>query len=170
VLLDAIDQVAGVPARFSTDTGGGPVRTSATRAIELPDEAVKTPLLAAFGKPDRASACECERSSAATLTQSLNLIGSAEVHNKLKDRTSRAARLAADARPAADKIREVYLLAFSRLPTAEELAIAEAFLAKAAAAAPPPELAKQSAAAFKQWPYEDLLWALINTKEFLFNH
>lgn len=170
VLLDAIDQMAGVPARFVTDPAGrgGAARTTATRAIELPDEAVKTPLLAAFGKPDRASACECERSSTATLTQSLYLIGSLEVHNKLKDKNSRASRLAADSRPTADKIKEVYLLAYSRLPQADELQIAEAFLAKVITVAP--EVARQQAAAANQWPYEDLLWALINTKEFLFNH
>jgi hypothetical protein len=169
VLFDAIDQVAGVPARFVTANGGSTARTTATRAIELPDESVKTPLLAAFGKPDRASACECERSGSATLTQSLLMIGSAEVHNKLKDKNARAAKLAEDARPAADKIKEVYLLAYSRMPTAEELRIAEAFLAKAATT-PPPEMPRQQASAIKQWPYEDLLWALINTREFLFNH
>src|SRR6185295_8441153 len=85
VLFDAFDQVTGVPARFVGKTGGGAAKTSATRAIELPDEAVKTPLLTAFGKPDRSSACECERSGAATLTQSLYLIGSTELHGKLKD-------------------------------------------------------------------------------------
>jgi hypothetical protein len=164
VLLDAIDQVTGVPSRFGTGRAA-----TATRAIELPDESAKTGLLAAFGKPDRASACECERSGAATLTQSLLMIGSVEVHNKLKDKSSWAAKLAADPRPAADKIKEVYLLAYSRPPSAEELQIAEAFLTKAASSAPP-EPAKPQASPVKQWPYEDLLWTILNTKEFLFNH
>jgi hypothetical protein len=161
VLLDAIDQATGVPTRFGTGAAGGPAR-----AIELPDEAVKAPLLAAFGKPERASACECERSGGVTLTQSLFLIGSPELHNKLKDRNSRAARLAADPRPAADKIRELYLLVYSRPPTAGELEVATTFLARP----PPADLPKQAAGSAKQWPYEDLLWALLNSKEFLFNH
>jgi hypothetical protein len=159
VLSDAIDQVTGIPTTFTQGRTSTPLR-----AIELPDEAVKTPLLAAFGKPDRASACECERSGAATLTQSLYLIGSADVHNKLKNPKSRAGLLAADPRPLADKIKEIYLCIFSRLPSAEELKVAEEFLSKPAAAAPGP------AALAKQWPYEDLLWALLNSKEFLFNH
>jgi len=160
VLVDAIDQATGVPTKYSTGAAGP------TRAVELPDEAAKTALLAAFGKPDRASACECERSGGVTLTQSLLLIGSPELHNKLKDKNSRAAKLAADPRPTADKVRELYLLAYSRPPTAEELEIATAFLAKAT----PGELLKQPVTAAKQSPYEDLLWALINSKEFLFNH
>ena len=161
VLVDAIDQATGVPTKFGTGAGAGP-----TRAIELPDEAAKSALLAAFGKPDRASACECERSGAVTLTQSLLLIGSTELHNKLKDKDSRAAKLATDPRPAGDKIKELYLLVFSRLPTADELEVATAFLGKGT----PGELPKQPAAVTKQWPYEDLLWALLNSKEFLFNH
>jgi hypothetical protein len=148
VLLDAIDQVSGVPTAFG--------RGAPTRAIDLPDEAIKTPFLSAFGKPERASACECERSGAATLTQSLLMIGSAEVHNKLKNPKSRAGLLAADARPLPEKIKEIYLWVNARPPTAEEQKIAEEFLAR-----------PQSA---KQLSYEDLLWALLNTKEFLFNH
>ena len=161
VLFDAIDYATGVPTKFGNGAAGSP-----TRAIELVDEAVKPPLLATFGKPDRASACECERSGAVTLAQSLLLIGSPELHNKLKDRTSRPAKLAADPRPAADKVRELYLLAYSRPPTAEELQVVTDFLAKVAPGDPP----KQPAATAKQWPYEDLLWALLNSKEFLFNH
>jgi hypothetical protein len=163
-LSDAIDQVTGIPSNFGQAKAG-----QATRAIDLPDEAVKSPLLTAFGKPERGSACECERSGAATLTQSLYLIGSADVHNKLKNPKSRAGLLAADAKPLPDKVKEIYLWVYSRPPTAEELKIAEEFLAKQSAA-PAADVPRQQAALAKQWPYEDLLWALLNTKEFLFNH
>ncbi|MBL8796258.1 MAG: DUF1553 domain-containing protein [Planctomycetia bacterium] len=162
VLSDAIDQVTAVPSSF------GQAKSGPARAIDLPDEAVKTPLLAAFGKPERGSACECERSGAATLTQSLYLIGSADVHNKLKNPKSRAGLLAADSRPVAEKIKELYLWVYARPPSAEELKIAEAFLAKPVV--PAADVPRQQAALAKQWPYEDLLWALLNTKEFLFNH
>ena len=162
-LVDAIDQVTGVPTTFGS---GGKVASA--RAIDLPDEAFRSPLLAAFGKPERSSACECERSPAVTLGQSLLLIGSPEVHNKLKNPKSRAGLLAADSRPVAEKIKEVYLLVYSRPPTAEEQQIAEAYLAKPATVSP--SVPKQQATSAKQWPYEDFLWALMNTKEFLFNH
>lgn len=159
VLFDAFDQVTGTSPKFvapKTGKGGGnTAKTPASRAIELPDEAVKTPLLLAFGKPDRSTACECERSGAATLTQSLYLIGSTELHNKLKDKAGRAGQLAADARPLSEKIREMYLWAFSRPPSAMEMQTVERYLA---------------ASNGRREAYEDVLWALLNTKEFLFNH
>lgn len=161
VLSDAIDQVTGVPTAF-----GGNKGDVSARAIDLPDEAVKSPLLAAFGKPVRASACECERSSAATLTQSLYLIGSTEVHGKLKNPKSRAGLLAMDSRPSAEKIREIYLWVYARPPTAEEEKLVEEYLTKQGAT--PPAGAPKGGSP-KQRAYEDLLWALLNTKEFLFN-
>lgn len=171
VLLDAINQVAGVSSSFSTNarqTGGKPVNGGGMRAIDLPDEAAKTPLLAAFGKPERSSACECERSNAATLTQSLYMLTSAEVHNKLKDKTARPAKLAIDPRPLPEKIREVFLLVYARPPTADELQTAQEYLAAEEARAG--KLPTRDQPTARQAAYEDLLWALLNTKEFLFNH
>lgn len=155
VLFDAIDQVTGVPVKFVSAKGGGSAKTTATRAIELPDETVKTPLLTAFGKPDRGSACECERSGAATLTQSLYLISSTELHGKLKDKSGRVAQLAADPRPVAEKIRDIYLMIYGRPPVADELQTVERYLADGGG---------------RREAYEDVFWALLNTKEFLFNH
>ncbi len=155
VLFDAFDQVTGASVKFVSTKGAGSAKTPATRAIELPDEAVKTPLLMAFGKPDRSSACECERSGAATLNQSLYLIGSTELHNKLKDKSGRAAQLATDTRPVSEKVREIYFWVYARPPVAEELQTVERFL---------------NAGGNRKEAYEDVLWALLNTKEFLFNH
>jgi hypothetical protein len=70
-----------------------------------------------------------------------------------------------DARPDEDKLREVYLIALSREPTTDELANAQGYLAR--------KTKDKTAAdldAAKHAAWEDLLWALINTKEFLFNH
>ncbi len=155
VLFDAFDQVTGASVKFVTTKGGGSAKTGATRAIELPDEAVKTPLLMAFGKPDRSSACECERSGAATLNQSLYLIGSTELHGKLKDKRGRVVKLAADSRTVADKVNEIYLWVYSRPPVAEELQTVQTYL---------------NAGGNRKEAYEDVFWALLNTKEFLFNH
>jgi hypothetical protein len=150
VLLDAIDQVTGTQTNF----GGIPV---GTRAVQLPDNGFNSYFLTVFGRPEASSACECERSSEANLAQSLHLLNSGEIQGKLTAGNGHAARLANDkARPHEIKVRELYLLAFARVPTPEEMTIAIAHINKN-------EMAPQRA-------YEDIVWALINTKEFLFNH
>jgi hypothetical protein len=150
VLLDAINTVTNT----STGFNGLP---SGTRAVQLPDSAGMTYFLTVFGKPQGESACECERSSEANLAQSLHLLNSSEVQGKLSDGNGRARQLAADAkRSDEEKLNELYLWVFSRAPMEKEKQIALAHIQKHA---------KDKAVA-----YEDILWALLNTKEFLFNH
>jgi hypothetical protein len=150
VLLDAIDQVTGSPTSFNGVPQG-------TRAVQLPDNGFNSYFLTVFGRPESSSACECERSSEANLAQSLHLLNSGEIQGKLTNGGGKAALLANDkARPHEQKIRELYLLAFSREPRAEELAVAMAHIGKNA------EDPKRA--------FEDIVWALVNTKEFLFNH
>ena len=149
VLLDALDSVTAAPSSF----GGLP---AGTRAVQIPDTGVTSYFLTVFGKPEAASACECERSQEANLAQSLHLLNSTEVQGKLSSGTGRAVRLAADKeRHDDDKVRELYLCVYSREPASDELAIANAHIAK-----------NEN----KQQAFEDILWALVNTKEFLFNH
>ena len=155
VLLDAIDQVTAAPTNF----GGLP---AGTRAIELPDESQGNYFLTVFGKPKRESACECERSTDANLAQSLHLLNSREIQDKLTNGGGRAAKLAADKRPEAEKIAELWLVIFSRRPTAEETQKAEAYIGR--------KTDPKNAVATRKQAYEDLIWALINSKEFLFNH
>ena len=143
VLLDSIDQVTGTTTSFA----GVPV---GTRATQLPDNGFNSYFLTVFGRPESSSACECERSSEANLAQSLHLLNSGEIQGKLTNGAGRAAKLSADSgRDNQVKIRELYLLAFSRVPTAEEIQIAQAHIEKS-------EQAKIA--------YEDIVWALINTK------
>jgi len=150
VLLDAIDQVTGTQTTFNGVPAG-------TRAVQLPDTGFNSYFLTVFGRPEASSACECERSSEANLAQSLHLLNSGEIQGKLTAGNGNAARLAGDkSRSHEEKIRELYLLAFSREPTTEETSIAQAHIKKN-----------------EQDPkraYEDIVWALVNTKEFLFNH
>jgi hypothetical protein len=150
VLLDAIDQVTGTDTSF----GGVP---AGTRAVQLPDNGFNSYFLTVFGRPESSSACECERSSEANLAQSLHLLNSSEIQGKLTSGNGNAARLANDKeRPHELKVRELYLLSFSRVPSPEEMTIALAHIHKN-----------------EQDPkraYEDIVWALVNTKEFLFNH
>lgn len=148
VLLDAINQVTD----STTDFGDLP---PGTRAVQLPDQQANSYFLTVFGRPQADTACECERSQEANLAQSLHLLNSPEIQGKLTAAQGRAAKLAADARGDEDKLRELYLWVYSREPVAEELSIATAHLAKNTN---------------KQQAYEDIVWALVNTKEFLFNH
>ncbi|HTM52778.1 MAG TPA: DUF1549 domain-containing protein [Pirellulales bacterium] len=149
VLLDAIDTVTQSKTGFT----GIP---QSVRAVQLPDSSFNSYFLTVFGRPDSTSACECERSSEANLAQSLHLLNSSEVQGKLSDANGRAALLAADkAQSREQKIRDIYLRAYSREPQGDEVAVAVAHLSKA----------KDEKLAF-----EDILWALVNTKEFLFNH
>ena len=149
VLLDAIDSVT----ESKTGFGGVPQNV---RAVQLPDSGFNSYFLTVFGRPESTSACECERSSEANLAQSLHLLNSFEVQGKLSAASGRAALLSADkAHSPQEKIREIYLRVYSREPLADEAAVAIAHLTKA----------KDEKLAF-----EDILWALVNTKEFLFNH
>lgn len=154
VLLDAVDTVTGSETRFP----GTPV---GTRAVQLPDSGFNSYFLSVFGRPEGNSACECERTSEANLAQGLHLINSSDMLTKLSAASGRAAQLAADTeRDLESKIRKLYLTALSRPPTADEAATVAEYVKRKS----------QEEGSNAQMAYEDVLWALINTKEFLFNH
>ena len=149
VLLDALNQVT----KSRTDFGNLPTET---RAVQLPDQEGGGYFLTVFGRPQADTACECERSQEANLAQSLHLLNSAEVQGKLTAGEGRAALLAKDEnRSHEERIAELYLWVFSRPPDDDETAIALGHIEKCEN---------------KQQAYEDIMWALVNTKEFLFNH
>jgi hypothetical protein len=151
VLLDAIGAVTGAPAVFA----GLP---RSTRATQLPDEGFASSFLEVFGRPRRESVCECERSTEATLAQSLLLLSSAEIEQTLEARGGRIDGWLADPRPDATRVVELYRVCFARRPTDEEGAVCLEHLARC-----------RTRGMLRQG-YEDLVWTLINTKEFLFNH
>jgi hypothetical protein len=162
VLLDAIDHLTGARTSFANLPVG-------TRAVALPDNSYNksSPFLKVFGRPEGASVCECERAQSASLAQSLHLINASDIQSKLTAGGGTAERLANDQRPMADNIRDLYLAAFSRQPTPEELKTAEGYLSEPRLdASGKPINAKKAA----HENFQDLIWALINTKEFLFNH
>jgi hypothetical protein len=147
-LLDAISAATDVRDTFLGMPEG-------TRAVQLPGTAIRSPFLDAFGRPARTLACECEREREPTLYQALQLISSRMVEQKLGAGTGRIARLAQSNTPDAAAITELYLAALSRLPTpTEERAT----------------LASLRTAPTRRAGLEDLLWALLNAKEFLFRH
>ena len=154
VLLDAVCQVTDSPTNF----GGLPKdRFAPTRAIMLPDESFGSYFLDVFGRPQRISACECERVSEANLAQALHLLNSDEVQSKLSRQNGRADALAnaKDTRPDAEKVEELFMWAFGRKPTDSDLKTAMDHIEKHKTA--------------KKTAYENIVWALLNTKEFVFN-
>src|SRR6478609_7321654 len=113
VLLDAVCQVTGSPTSF----GGLPKdRFAPNRAIMLPDESFSSYFLDVFGRPQRISACECERVNDASLAMSLHLLNSQEVQDKISRNGGRADALAKDPRPDAEKIEELFMWAVGKRP------------------------------------------------------
>lgn len=154
VLLDALCQVTDSPTQFGGLPGD---RFAPKRAIQLPDESFASYFLDVFGRPQRISACECERVSEANLAQALHLLNSDEVQTKLSRAGGRAEVLAnaKDTRPDSEKVEEMFLWAFARKPSADDMKAALDHIKKYEAN--------------KKGAYENILWALINTKEFIFN-
>jgi hypothetical protein len=152
VLFDAVNQVTGAKAAFGGLPGD---KFAPNRAIMLPDESFPSYFLDVFGRPQRISACECERVSEANLAQALHLLNSQEIQDKLTRPGGRADVLAKDTRPDAEKVDELFMWAFARQPSAEHRAKALEHI--------------ERNAANKKLAYENLIWALINTKEFVFN-
>ena len=174
ILLDGINTVTGSKESFVGQPAG-------TRAIQLPDDTFSKSsyFLSVFGRPDMNSACECERSADVNLAQALHLVNSNNIRLKLSSDQSRPAHLAKqkEARPE-DLLTQLYLHALSRPPRAEELATALDYLQGKQNQPPPtPAPLKEGEQAKPVDPllptrqaYEDFIWALLNTKEFLFNH
>lgn len=148
VLLDGVSQVLDAPTIF-------PGVPTGTRAIELPDENVAAHFLDVFGRPARMSACECERVDAPALAQGLELVNSTEIQRKLTVKTGYAERLATSHQSTAEVVTEVFLRALARPPRPEELKFAVNFLA---------------AESDRAEAIRSLLWSLLATNEFLFNH
>jgi hypothetical protein len=148
VLLDAIDALAG------TRTSYKDVPT-ARRAMELPDDRSATAFLETFGRSRTAAACECGRNTASpSLGQSLQLINAAEIQGKLGASGGRAKEFAEEkSRSLESRIEALFLAAYARQPTAAEIGEVRSYL----------DEKQQSVAA-----WEDLIWVLINSKEFLF--
>lgn len=149
VLLDAIDTVTAVPTRFSGMPNG-------TTAVRLPDNMVNSYFLSVFGRPDATSACECERSDEPSLAQCLHMMNSSEILQKVSGK--RAQDFAKDKkRTHEERIRELFLIALSREPDEQEMTALMG------------HIEKKGDKGVKE-AYEDIVWAVISTKEFLFNH
>ena len=147
-LLDAICQVTGVAESF----GGVP---AGTRAVELPDPPTNHYFLKVFGQPQREMACECERSNESNLSQALQMINGPVVHNKLRADTGRIVKMINEKKSDEEIINTLYLAALSREAAEAEMKAAKGHLSNT-------EDRRQA--------LEDIGWAILNSKEFLFQH
>lgn len=147
-LFDAVCAVTEVPESF-------PGMPPGTRAAQLPDGEVNQPFLKTFGQPARELACECERESESNLAQALQLINGPTVNDRLRNPNNRIGKLLAKKLPDREMLDNLYLVALARPPLPGEV---EAALGHV----------QRSVDSRRAW--EDVLWALINSKEFLFRH
>ena len=146
-MADAIDFATGTREKY-------PGLPAGTRAIQLPDSEVKSYLMDTFGRPARQVLCECERTTKPNIAQAMHLLNGDFLNKKIADKTGRVEKLIADKTPLPKAIEELFLATWSRPPTKDELAKAEGWVKSA----PTPREGLQ-----------DLLWVLINSREFLFN-
>jgi hypothetical protein len=155
-LLDSQHEALGVPAKFT----GYPI---GMRAGQLPGvEAVRLrekrrsssdTFLTLFGKPMRLLSCECERSSETTMNQAFNLVSGPEINELLSAPDNRIQKLIDAGKTEREIISELYWAVLSRPPTQTELLEFSARVAKAES---------------QRKAYEDISWALLNAKEFIF--
>ena len=147
-LLDAVTVATGSKPEFE----GVPHDFTAQ---ELPDPFVgKGGFLDMFGRPQRESACECERRGNVSLPQAMNLVNGPTLAEAIADPEGRVAEAILAGVSDRHLIEDLYLATLSRLPTATEYDSALTYVKKG------PSRASRS---------QDLLWALINSNAFLFN-
>jgi hypothetical protein len=163
VALDAVSQVTGVPTTFSEIEYPGSDREktefypAGTRALQLYDSAVVSRFLRTFGRNQRLITCQCERSNEPSLVQALHISNGDTLRLKLEAKEGVVSTLASSGRPYYSVIDELYLSALGRYPRDDEIA-------KLLAAT---EGANESE---RRAIIEDLFWAVLSSREFLFNH
>jgi len=146
-LLDAVTDITGQADSFSAMPAG-------SRATELWTTRVQSVFLDTFGRPNPNQDPPCERTSDTTVTQTLHLMNAPQLHQRVTADKGRAAELAATSKTPDEIVEELYLLVYSRLPDAAEREIGRQLFAEK-------ETSRRQAA-------EDLMWALLNTPEFMF--
>jgi Protein of unknown function (DUF1553)/Protein of unknown function (DUF1549)/Bacterial Ig-like domain (group 2) len=156
VILDALSQVTEEPEHFD----GYPL---GTRALQLPDTAVKSYFLTAFGRPIREQTQESERSSVPTITQALHIINGDTLNEKLRAQGNVVDKLMKAGDSDAQIVTYLYLAAFSRYPLPAELNALVGHLQMA-------ETQKVKGVDPRRAALSDLTWAMLTSKEFMFDH
>jgi hypothetical protein len=166
VILDAYSQLTGVPTPFkevAIGTTGGTSATSAyppgTRALQLPDTLVVSHFLDSFGRPERGQTCSCERQQDSSVGQALHLNNGQTLNDKLRAKNSRVEQWLNEKVSDEDAVKRLYLMALCREPTAEELKKFTALMTEG----------ERDKGAGRREVLEDLFWAVLTGREFLFN-
>jgi len=148
VLLDVINQLTDSPEKFSGHKLG-------SRAVEIVDGRSSTYFLTTFGRATRGSVCSCEVSIDPNLSQALHLLNGSTVNNKVSRAQWLQEMIKAKKSPD-EVVTEIYWRALSRPPSDAERAKLKEFFSD-----DPKELTNA---------YYDIFWAVMNSKEFMFNH
>jgi len=147
-MADALDFATGTREKY-------PGLPLGTRAIQLPDSGVKSYLLDVFGRPPRQITCECERSTQPNIAQALHLLNGDALNKKIANPTGRIETMLKAKKTNEQIVEELYLATLSRLPDRDEIDRAQRWLREA----PTPREG-----------LHDVLWVLVNSREFMFNH
>ena len=159
VLLDAMSQVTGVPARF-------PGYPPGARALQLPDTQVRSEFLTSFGRPPRILCDAAERSSAPSIAQALHVINGDTLNRKLSAPDGFAALALKLGLSEARILDHLFLSAYSRYPNeAEKMTLLDA-LSRSRVTTGSLEAQREA----RRQALEDMMWALLTSKEFLFNY
>jgi hypothetical protein len=159
VILDAMSQVTGAPTAFSGYPAG-------TRALQLPDTQVKSEFLASFGRPARVLCDAAERASDPTITQALHVINGDTLNKKLSSPDGTIALFMKLGLSDRRIMEYMYLSAFSRYPSESERAALALALEKTRLEKGTEETRRDA----HRQALEDMVWAMLTSKEFLFNH
>ena len=163
VALDAISQVTAVPSEFTqiefpgADFDKTAFYPKGTRALQLYDSAVVSPFLRRFGRNQRVITCQCERSNEPSLVQALHVSNGDTIIKKLAATDGKIESLVKSDMPSYRIIEDLYLAAVSRYPTDSEMTQLLATLNSA------PKAERRTV-------LEDTYWAVLSSREFLFNH
>ncbi|QDU30886.1 Bacterial Ig-like domain (group 2) [Anatilimnocola aggregata] len=148
-LLDCLVQATGVPEAISGAPAG-------FRAAQLPDANVTSPFLNLFGKPQRMEACECERDNQSNMLQALHFINGGSILGKAQNGNGRPATIVKQKLPDAEQVTELFLWTLARQPSPDELKLGVDHL--------------QAYGDKRAEALQDLMWALLNSKDFLLVH
>ena len=149
VLLDAVSDLTGRGDEFQGLPEG-------SRAVHQWNHKLRSDFLDAFGRPNSSADCPCERDPGSSVVQALHLMNSKELQVKLTNEKGWATELAKSEKTEEQIVEELYLGTYARLPGASEKQVAIAYFKKEGIE--------------RQMAVEDLLWALVNSAEFVFNH
>jgi hypothetical protein len=146
-MLDVITQVTDTKNKFQ----GLPL---GARAVQIADGGVSTYFLTTFGRPTRETVCSCEVRLEPTLSQSLHLLNGSTVEPKIAQ-GNLVGKMLQEKKTPAQIIENIYIRCLTRGPKPDELKTLLAMVDKAAD---------------KKQALEDVFWAVMNSREFMFNH